>query len=106
MSNLDDLKKILAELRKTPYDNKKIEKAEEFIAAAISDADDYEKKIDELEEEIDELEDAADEHDNSLASDFVGLDTIEWRLQEGNLAMQQEVENFIEYLKKKNGVTP
>lgn len=38
--------------------------------------------------------------------DFVGLDTIEWRLEKGNLAIQQEVENFIEYLKKKNGVTP
>ena len=99
MSNLDDLKKILAELRKTPYDNKKIDETEEFIAAAISDAADYEKRID-------ELEDAADENDNSLVSDFVGLDTIEWRLQKGNLAIQQEVENFIEYLKKKNGVTP
>lgn len=102
-SNLYHLQKILAELRETPYDGSKFEEAAEFLTAAIEDVWEYEKRTDELEEELDKLRDEADKVD--FNSDFIGLDTIVWKLEKENLAIRQEVETFITHLKNKNGAT-
>jgi len=54
-----------------------------------------EKDLKEDEEEV--------EYDNS---DFVGLDTIQWSLENGNLKIQQQVESFIQRLQRENAVVP
>lgn len=64
-----------------------------------SDCDDKDKEIERLESEIENLQVS----DNQS---FVGLDTIYWRLESGNLKIQTQVENFITALQKQNAVVP
>lgn len=57
--------------------------------------------VKELEEERDTLSKRVDELESIENSDYVGLDTIRWGLDNGNLAIQQAMEDFITTLKKK-----
>jgi hypothetical protein len=46
------------------------------------------------------------EENPSFEESFLGLDTLKWELQNGNLIIQQKVENFIHSLQKQNAVVP
>ncbi len=64
---------------------------------------DHETEIEGKEEKIKELEDEKEpEYDNE--SDL-GLDTLKWSLENGNLAISELMENFIESVQKKYSVT-
>ena len=109
-TNIQCLRSIIKEL--TVSNAAKEEEANEFLDAIeqelkeVDDKDDeitsLESKLDESAAEIRELEEEAD-----LANvEELGLDTLRWELDNGNLRIQQEMENFIDVLKKKYiGVT-
>lgn len=104
-SNIEHLREILNGFNKThgiditeanEFLNAAEEEEREFVGA-ILEAKELKQKISDLEDELDGTEEP--EYDNS---DFVGLDTINWSLEKGNLIIQQEVEGFILRLKHKN----
>lgn len=63
-------------------------------------------KIKKLEDEADDRDQSDDDDENVTYdnSDFVGLDTINWSLDKGNLKVEQQMEAFIESLRKQNCV--
>jgi hypothetical protein len=85
-------------------DSEKGEEALEFLDAIQEEMYKKDKEIEDLEmmEEPNDTE-KEPEYDNS---DFVGLDTLNWSLDGGNLKIQQQVESFIERLKRENLVVP
>jgi vacuolar-type H+-ATPase subunit I/STV1 len=104
-TNIEHLKDIIKELK--IYDSQKATEAEEFLEAIENELTDSEDEMQtikernaELNSEIDTLE-GGGSYDNN---DFVGLDTINWSLEKGNLAIQQRMESFIERLQKENCV--
>jgi hypothetical protein len=103
-SNIEHLKDIFAELKKTHGID--IEEAEEFLEAAEKELTDAEDEIINLKEDLADANSSDDDENGNdvelVNSDFVGLDTINWSLQNGNLLIQQEMENFLLRLKHKN----
>jgi hypothetical protein len=83
-------------------DSEKGEEAIEFLDAIQNEMKKKDKKIADL-ELIEEPNDKEPEYDNS---DFVGLDTLNWSLDGGNLKIQQQVESFIQRLQRENCVVP
>lgn len=69
---------------------KEMTEAEEAVQAAEASMTDAQTELRELEEEMD-----------MSNSEELGLDTLRWELDNGNLRIQQEMENFIASLKKK-----
>lgn len=70
----------------------------EFIDAVQVDLVKKDKEIEELEDE--ELSEAR--YDNNS---FVGLDTINWSLEKGNILIEMEMESFVKSLQKQNCAT-
>lgn len=102
--NIGHLRDIL-----TKYQLEDTTEAIEFLDAIESDAEDIFIEMGEKDQEIKNLETDSDEESDDPAydnSDFVGLDTINWSLENGNLVIQQKMEYFVEALKKQNAVVP
>lgn len=105
-SNIQHLRDILEGFNKTHGID--LTEAHEFLDAAEEEERKSEKALrvkSDLEERIRELE---DEYEESVYAneDFVGLDTIRWDLQNGNLVVMQQMEGFIARLQHQNAVTP
>lgn len=103
-TNIDHLRKILKDLKYV--DSEKGTEAIEFLDAIEEEIKEKDQEISDIESGVemeDEDDDKEAEYDNS---DFVGLDTINWSLDNGNIAIQQQVESFIERLQRENAVVP
>lgn len=110
-SNIRHLRDILEGFNKTHGID--LTEAHEFLDAAEeeeAESADANLKIKRLEEKVSELEDELDskeeEEPEYANEDFVGLDTIRWDLQNGNLIIMQQMEGFVARLKHQNAVTP
>jgi len=107
-SNIDILKGLVSEIANHEFGtdpfNEKIEEIEEFVASVEGELDDKDSEIRELKETITGLENQAkeleEEYDYTITDSFVGLDTIRWELENGNLAIMGKMEDFIASLKK------
>lgn len=111
-TNLQHLRAVLDELKNPcgeDFKSEKIEEAIEFVDAAEEDDINNKDEIISLKNKINELEKEIGQHEDadtpSFRQDSVGLDTISWFLEKENMVIQQEVEEFIERLKIKNGAT-
>lgn len=106
LSNLKELRKILNE-----YQLESTDVAVEFLDAIEEDVDNVIDELSKAKSEIrdyenDDLVEEEKEEVDLVNSDFVGLDTINWSLDNGNLVIQQKMEYFIEALQKQNAVVP
>lgn len=102
-SNIDHLRDIINGFK--VIDSEKGQEALEFLEAVEKEIKEKDDEISDLEmmEEPNDPEDKEPEYDNS---DFVGLDTLNWSLDSGNLKIQQQVESFIQRLQRENSVVP
>lgn len=99
-SNIEYLKDIIVIFKaQNPAQG---EEAFEFLEAIEEDLIDKEDEIIKLGREIDELEKMNHEAFENI--DFVGLDTINWSLDKRNIKIEQQMETFIESLRKQNCV--
>jgi hypothetical protein len=105
-TNTQHLRDIINGFAKT-YDID-ISEAEEFlqeIEGQIFDLHDSfrvsEAEAGELRMKIEEMEEGSEWRNRS----FVGLDTIRWQLERGNLKVQMQMEEFIKNLQIKNSAT-
>jgi len=96
MTNIQHLRNILE-----GYEIENTEEALEFLDAIEQDEAASKREIDNLERQAEWKKDEDQVFDNS---DFVGLDTINWSLQNGNLKVQGQMENVIKSLQKQNCV--
>lgn len=104
-SNLNHLKDILDGYRSTHLLD--TTEAEEFLESIGDEMEEKDNEITSLKDEVNELENNDDDKEEIelVNSDFVGLDTINWSLENGNLRVQQQVDNFIISLKKQYSCT-
>lgn len=100
-SNIQHLRDILKEIEKDDIGeearNKKFEEAFEFIDAMEEELKDAKEKESELEKE---LESANSEILLEYNEENLGLDTFYWKLKNGNLKLEGEVESFVQRLKR------
>lgn len=109
-SNSDLLRSTIEELGKedmgTDCRTEKMEECFEFLDAIDeehkTEVDDLEDEKETLEEKLHSAHNAIDELDNNpnFEKTFLGLDTLNWNLDNGNLVIQQRMENFIANLQK------
>lgn len=101
MTNIEHLKVILGN-----YELENTEEAMEFVEAIEKELEEKDTDIEDLKNEYAEsdMEDEDEKEAEYDNSDFVGLDTINWSLDNGNLVIQQKMEYFIESLRKTNCV--
>jgi len=99
-TNIEHLRDLLNDFK--AIDSEKGEEAIEFLETIHDEIIKKDQEISDL-EMIEEPDDREPEYDNS---DFVGLDTINWKLDNGNLKIQQQMESFVQRLKKENLVVP
>lgn len=74
-----------------------LEEVSEFLETIKDKAEDMQNEITDLQEEIDELNTKDDEPYDEVHD--LGLDTISYRLDNGNLLIKEKVDQFIESLK-------
>jgi len=104
-SNIEHLKDIIGNFKSTHLLD--TTEAEEFLDSIEDDIKEMDAEIISLKADVMELEDADDDKEEIelVNSDFVGLDTLNWSLEKGNLRVQQQVENFVLSLKNQYSVT-
>lgn len=103
-TNIDFLREIIDGFK--AIDLEKGEEALEFLNAIQNEFWEKGEQISELQlaaKEEDEDDEKDPEYDNS---DFVGLDTLSWKLDNGNIKIQQQMESFIQRLQRENSVVP
>lgn len=107
-SNIDHLKKIISEL--SVYDAKLGEEAEEFLDAIEEELTDCADEIKSLKEDLSDKDSTirALEEDSvdNLNEEQLGVDTLYWKLKDGNLIVTEKMENFVKGLKLKYGMLP
>lgn len=101
-TNIEHLRDILNGFNKTHGID--ITEAEDFLEAAEEELDEANDEIKNLKYDNDSDDDEEKEEPEYDNSDFVGLDTIHWSLDNGNLRIQQQMEGFILRLKEQNCV--
>lgn len=104
MNNIEHLRSIIKHYASTGIDTTE---AEEFIDAVEDEYNDkvagLEAENDTLQTELDDLKDQEDQEDQEeTISVFLGLDTLHYRLEQGNLRIQQQLEAWINNIKKQN----
>lgn len=116
-SNVEYLRDILKELSLS--DSAKATEAEEFLDAIVEEYDGNEKikdqmqdlkyelrekkeRIEELEDEVEKLEEDP-KYDNT---ENLGLDTLHWKLETGNILIEQHLEEWIKTMKVRYGMLP
>lgn len=100
-NNIDILRDILTEFKKV--DSVKAGESLEFLDSIQEEMDSKSDEVTRLEEEvtskqseIEELEEAKmDGNEIDLC-----IDTLRWELKDGNLILQERIENFIRVLKR------
>jgi hypothetical protein len=97
-TNIDFLRDLINGFKVIDFE--KGEEAIEFLDAIQNELWEAGEEISELKSKVTEKD---PEYDNS---DFVGLDTIHWKLDSGNLKIQQQMESFIQRLERENSVVP
>lgn len=96
-NNIDALRDILKEFES--HDPQKAKQADKFVLSMREDIKTMGAEIKRLKDF--DGDETGPNYDNS---DFVGLDTLHWSLDSGNLKIQSQMENFIEQLKSENCV--
>ena len=117
-NNIEHLKDILDKIKTSPT-LELFEEAIEFIDAIESDTEDKpvirkikkeinenEDKIEKLEERIEELEEELEESESDFDEVYLGLDTMKYKLDNGNLKIQMQFEHWCELVQKQNAVVP
>lgn len=103
--NAKHLKKIIEELRKDDMGPSDLyNEADEFIEALDDEIIRLKDELDNVEGERDELKKETDGCNDLKSEDFI-LDTFRWRLDNGNLKIQTQVEEFVLKMKKHHGAT-
>lgn len=106
-SNIEHLRDILKEFQ--THDSIKADEAEEFLDAIESDIDDLKEEIrnaEDNEPDDDDKEEIAEDYiGDKFTKEYLGLDTIEYRLENGNLKIQMQLDQFLHNVKKQNLVT-
>lgn len=96
-TNIEFLKDIFKEMSGiTPA---LVTEAEEFLDAVEKELNEANGRVLELHEQVDNLEATINNTELSEKT-YLGLDTLNWELENGNLLIQQRVENFLGALKK------
>lgn len=104
-NNIDFLREIIKGF--TVIDSEKAEEAIEFLDAIQNEFWEKGEQIAELKLAAKENEQDDNENDQEYDnSDFVGLDTLNWKLDNGNLKIQQQMESFVQRLQRENSVVP
>lgn len=81
------------------------EEALEFILAIEDELSECEQELKDEKDDCDRLEADNEELQESVSnhtSIFLGLDTLHYRLEKGNLKIQQQLENWIDRIKEQN----
>ncbi len=106
-SNIDNLRDILSELKSKPISidayNNRVKEAGNLLTAINEDLNNKDTQIRASDMQLDELQDKLDVAPELTNSDFLGLDTLHWSLESGNLILTEKIETFISQLKKENG---
>lgn len=111
-TNIEHLREILG---KTEFESPLTQEAIEFLNAIEEEQSDLEDEIKNLKEEvrekeseIDDLEEKIEEMDDEEfgSAVFLGLDTIRYELENGNLKIQSQFEHWCEQVQKQNAVIP
>lgn len=114
-TNVEFLRGILEELGKedmgTDYRIDKMNQGFEFVDAVeeeLKDIVDLGDDIKKLEEEKRDLESQITEMKDNPDTEkiFLGLDTLHYRLEKGNLKIQMQLEHWAEQVQKQNAVVP
>ena len=103
MTNIQQLKKLLTNLEDGEFRDECLE----CLEAVESDIDDLEtdykdqiqtleSELDEANTEIDNLKDTEPDYDNTVE---LGLDTIHYKLESGNLKVSQQLESAFNLIK-------
>lgn len=102
MTNIEALRKLIA-------DTPQAEEANEFLDALQDDLDDKPEP-----EEVEVEKELTDEEEKDVAEDYIsmhfsrcnlGLDTLEYRLTNGNLKVTMQLEHWMEQMRKVNCVS-
>lgn len=111
-TNIEHLRDILG---KTEFESPLTKEAIEFLDAIEKEQTDYEDEIRNLKTEINEkdseieyLEEKVEglEEDELDDSVFLGLDTLHYRLENGNIKIQMQLEHWCEQVQRQNAVVP
>jgi hypothetical protein len=106
-TNVQHLRDIIKEFE--THDSLKAEEAGEFLDSIEEEIDDLKQDVrdaESAEPDKAELEEIAEDYiADEFTKEFVGLDTIEYRLVNGNLKIQMQVEQFVKNLQKQNLVS-
>lgn len=111
-TNIEHLRDILG---KSEFESPITKEAFEFLDAIEEEQTDYKDEIRELkndirdkESEIESLEEKVEglEHEELDDSIFLGLDTLHYKLENGNLKIQMQLEHWCEQVQKQNAVIP
>lgn len=111
-TNIEHLRDILG---KTEFESPLTKEAIEFLDAIEEEQTDYENEIrnlktevSEKESEIESLEEKVEglEDEETVEKVFLGLDTLHYRLENGNLKIQMQLEHWCEQVQKQNAVVP
>lgn len=100
-SNIDHIRDIIG---KSQFENPISAELYEFLDAAEEEISDLEQEVKELKKENEAWEAKAD--DGFGESVYLGLDTLNYELQNGNLKIQIQLDHWIEQVQKQNGVIP
>ena len=100
MTNLQRLRNVIENMQHNGKQNNKVAAALRLCDSVKDDFRTLAGKISAYNDGDTQLDDVTGGEFNS---DFVGLDTIEWRLEKGNLKIQERMERFISNLKQDNG---
>lgn len=95
-SNADHLRELINS------DSYSKEEALEFIAAMEEELTDEKQEVKDLKEEKDLLQEEID-NQPALTKVFLGLDTLHYHLEQGNLRIQLQLEDFLNQIKSTNG---
>lgn len=97
MEAVKKLRKILSDLSEKNDNAEASELFEEIYEDLKYEISEKEDSIKELEDEIEQLEDTEPTYDNSIN---LGLDTIHFKFEKGNLQIRQQFDSLMQVLNK------
>lgn len=95
-SNADHLRELINS------DSYSKEEALEFVTAMEDEVSDLNNQLKESDKEAEELQTEIDEMPET-ESEFLGLDTIHYRFEQGNLKIKLQFEHWVNLVKQQNG---
>jgi len=105
-SNIDHLRDLLKDV---VHANK--EEVFEFLEAAEYEIDELKNEKTKLQEELDDLEslgssDDDEDEEDDFNSENLGLDTFNWKLDHGNIVIEEHIQAFVTQMKRKYAMLP